>query len=173
MERKNPDIDSLFRLYYRPMCLYATHYLQTTEGVEDIVQDAFVSLYEKMKDGVEVRSPKAYLSSSVRNGCIDVLRRRQSHPEDSLPEDLTETLSDEETLSRSFDEAWLWTAIDKLPEGRRKILLMNKRDGLKYSEIAEQLDISERTVRNQLSRAMKTLREGAKKVIPRFKHETQ
>lgn len=78
--------------------------------------------------------------------------------------DLAETLTDEEAVSRAFDEAWLWTAIDKLPEKRRRILLMHKRDGLKYSEIAEQLDISERTVRNQLSRALKTLREGANKL---------
>lgn len=159
------DIDSLYRLYYRPMCLYATHYLHTVDGVEDIVQDAFLSLFGKLKDGEEIASPKAYLSTSVRNGCINVLRRKQAYPEGPFPKELSDTVSDEEALSRSFDEAWLWTAIDKLPAGRRKILLMHKRDGLKYSEIAEQLGISERTVRNQLARAMKTLREGAKKFL--------
>ncbi len=162
---KSCDIDTLYRLYYRPMCLYAAHYLKTTDDVEDVVQEAFVALWEKIQDGEAPASSKAYLSVSVRNRCIDLLRKQNSHPEGILPEDAEEPITDEEALTRSFDEAWLWTAIDKLPEGRRRMFLMHRRDGLKYAEIAERLGVSERTVRNQISRALKTLREGAKKIF--------
>lgn len=162
MARMN-DIDELFRLYYRPLCLYATHYLQSVDAAEDVVQEAFVALWEKMKAGEGPSLSKAYLSASVRNACIDILRRRRSHPESALPEDVAEPITDEEALSRSFDEARLWTAVESLPEGRRRMLLMHRRDGLKYSEIAERLGVSERTVRNQISRALKTLRGRAKK----------
>ena len=51
------DIDRLFRLYYRPLCLYATHYLKDPDAVEDIVQDAFEALWEKMAVS-DIQSPK-------------------------------------------------------------------------------------------------------------------
>lgn len=162
---KTNDIDELFRLYYRPLCIYATHYLQSIDNVEDIVQEAFVSLFEKMKGGTAVASVKSYLFTSVRNGCIDVLRKRNTHPEEFLPEEFCETVPDAETVSDSFDEALLWSAIDSLSSGRKKMLLMHKRDGMKYSEIAEELGVSERTVRNQLSRALKFLRKEKKNFL--------
>ena len=143
-------IDELFRLFYKPMCIYATHYLGNTEGVEDIVQDAFLSLWQKMEDGLEPASPKSYLSSIVHNACVDRLRREASHPVSGLPSDMEEPVSDEEALDRS------------LPEGRRRMFLMHKREGLSCAEIADRLEVSEGTVRNQISRALKTLRQGAK-----------
>ena len=158
-------IDELFRLFYKPMCIYATHYLGNTEGVEDIVQDAFLSLWQKMEDGLEPASPKSYLSSIVHNACVDRLRREASHPVSGLPSDMEAPVSDEEALDRSFAEAWLWTAIDELPEGRRRMLLMHKREGLSCAEIASRLGVSEGTVKNQISRALKSLRKGAWKIF--------
>ena len=153
------DIDALFRLYYRPMCLYAAHYLKD-DDVEDIVQDAFTALWEKMLGGDLPSSPRAYLAASVRNRCIDVLRGRKAHPGEALPADLSEP--DMEVLSQAFDEACLWDALARLPKGRRRMFLMHRRDGLKYAEIAGRLGVSERTVRNQISRALKSLRASLK-----------
>ena len=158
MEDKR-DIDALFRLYYRPMCLYAAHYLDDDEA-EDVVQEAFKSLWEKMRGGDCPSSPRAYLAASVRNRCIDILRGRKAHPVEALPTDLTEP--DPEVLSQSFDEARIWDAIARLPKGRRRMFLMHRRDGMKYSEIALRLHVSERTVRNQISRALKYLRASLK-----------
>ena len=62
----------------------------------------------------------------------------------------------------------LWTAIDSLPERCREIFLMSKRDGLKYEDIADELGISENTVRNQISKALKILKEGSQKIISYF-----
>ena len=154
------DIEELFLLYYRPLCLYATHYLQSTDNIEDIVQEAFISLHQKLDSGAAVNSAESYLYASVRNGCIDLLRKHNTHPEEILTEELSGIISDDETVSDSFDESQLWNAIDRLPAGRRKMLLMHKRDGMKYSEIAEELGVSERTVRNQISRALRALRRG-------------
>lgn len=156
------EIDDLFRLFYKPMCLYAVHYLGDTDGVEDIVQDAFLSLWQKMEAGDGPASARAYLTRVVHNACIDHLRYGTSHPHSQLPEDLEGEISDEDALDRSFAEAWMWTAIDKLPDGRRRMFLMHKRDGLSYADIADSLGVSEGTVKNQISRALKTLRQGAK-----------
>jgi RNA polymerase sigma-70 factor (ECF subfamily) len=58
-------------------------------------------------------------------------------------------------------EARMWTAIDSLPERRRETFLLCKRDGLKYEEIADRLGISVNTVKNQVSKALKTIKDGS------------
>ena len=158
------DIDQLFRLYYRPLCLYAARYLRDAVAVEDIVQGAFMTCWEKISAGQEPDSPKSYLYRIVHNRCIDVLRKGGQEATIDL-EHLKEDVPDEETVDRSFIWARLWTAIDRLPAKRREILLLNKRDGLSYAEIARKMGISENTVHNQLTKALHTLRTGADQVF--------
>ena len=69
-----------------------------------------------------------------------------------------EDLSEEEQIYQSERDARLWAAIDGLPAERKKIFLLSKRDGLKYQEIAEELQISIKTVENRMGKALKTLR---------------
>ena len=158
------DIDRLFRQYYRPLCLYANRYLRDAGRVEDVVQNAFVAYWEKCQNGQQPDSPKSYLYRIVHNRCIDILRSRQ---ETISPDGLSfvRDVPDEETVDRSFIWARLWTAIDKLPERRRQILLLNKRDGLACAEIGARMGISEFTVRNQLAKALKTLREQSPAIL--------
>ena len=65
--------DALFRNYYRPLCIYALHYLLDVEQVEDVVQDCFVRLLEI---GDEPQNARGWLYTAVRNRCIDQLRRK-------------------------------------------------------------------------------------------------
>ena len=155
-----PQIETLFRTYYRPLCLYALHYLGDPDAVEDIVQESFTALWQQEN---AVRNVKAWLYAAVRNRCIDALRR--TGKTEPLPMDLDGPISDDEAADRSTLEARLWTAVDSLPEMRRKCLLLAKRDGLSYKEIAEELNLSEHTVRNHISRALETLREGGPEIL--------
>ena len=161
------DIDRLFRLYYRPLCLYATHYLKDPDAVEDIVQDAFEALWEKMAVS-DILSPKSYLYASVRNSCVSRMRAANRLLEDIRPEDLSEFISDEEAVDRSFSESALWKSINELPRKRRQMLLMEKRDGMSCAEIASALGVSVGTVKNQISRALKSLRAKGKEIILYF-----
>ena len=153
-------MDQLYRLCYRPMCLYAVHFLGGSGDVEDVVQDAFAALWDRISNGDYPSNPEAYLAASVRNACIDRLRAEAAHPEAELTGRLEESIpDDDEVLEQAFSEARMWDAIDRLPEGRRRMLLMHVRDGLKCPEIAKRLGVSEGTVRNQIFRALKTLRQ--------------
>jgi len=147
-------IDSLFHTYYRPLCLYATHYLHDVDEAEDVVQDCFVRLLSL----VHVVQPKAFLYTAVRNACIDRLRRHNPISQDISPTDLSGIISDEDAVERSFGEAELWTVIEQLPDRCREIFLMSKRDGMTYREIADELSLSEKTVEHQVSKALKILR---------------
>ena len=96
--------------------------------------------------------------TSVRNAWIDRLRRQSPIDTEISPSDLSGTISDDQAQESSFREAELWTAIELLPERCREIFLMSKRDGMTYREIAEELNLSEKTVEHQISKALKTLR---------------
>ena len=144
--------------------MYGARFLGEADAVEDVVQGAFVSLWERQEAGSAVDSPKAYLYRMVHNRCIDVIRRGARKTEVSIDQ-LTYDVPDEEVVDRSFVWARLWTAIDRLPEKRREILLLSKRDGLSHAEIARRMGISESTVHNQLTKALQTLRSGADQIF--------
>lgn len=151
-------LDALFKQYYRPLCLYAAHYLNgDIVASEDIVQDCFVKLWQQEAKR-DITDKRAFLYTAVRNACIDSLRRQ--HPEITSidPSDLEGVISDEEAVDRSEQEAKVWEIIDALPDRCREVFLMAKRDGMTYNEIAEELDISVKTVEHQISKAMKRLR---------------
>ncbi|MBR1705728.1 MAG: sigma-70 family RNA polymerase sigma factor [Bacteroidales bacterium] len=152
------DIETLFRLHYRPLCLYALHYVADADVAEDMVQEAFTALL-----GQEVDQPKAWLYTAVRNRCIDHLRRAKAGR--TVPLDAEGEISDEEAVDRSGEEARLWEAVGKLPEMRRRCLVMAKRDNMSYNEIATALGLSPLTVRNHISRALATLRSSSQDIL--------
>ena len=168
MNKLKRDIDEAFRCYYKPLCLYAMHYLHDMYLVEDVVQDCFVELWERMNDEKTVSSVKAYLYMMVRNRCLDTLKKGNRIDCNVSLSDLAGVIQDEEAEERSLIEARLWTAIDSLPEKCREVFLLSKRDGLKYKEIADKLNISTKTAENQVAKAMKVLKEGAIKIYNFF-----
>ncbi len=154
----------IFRLYYRPLCLYALHYLHDPDSAEDVVQDCMTDFLERYSDGERPANVKSYLFAMVRNRSLDHLRL-ESRLDRTGPSDEFDRIIDEDDYEEdSFTEARLWTAIDSLPSRCREILLMCKRDGMKYEEIASELGISINTVRNQMSKALKILKEGCHRV---------
>ena len=88
----NMNIEALFKAYYRPLCLYAMHYLAgNSSEAEDIVQECFVKLWQHIPV-----QPRAFLYTAVRNGCIDYLRRTKPTTGNITPFDLDGAISDSE-----------------------------------------------------------------------------
>ena len=165
----NPkDFEALFSYNFRPLCLFALHYLDDVDASEDVVQECFMKLWEKLEQGTEVSNRRAYLYMTVRNSCLDILRSKGLQTESLKPHDTYGIIDEDEAEERSQAEARLWTALDSLPEKCRQVFIMSKRDGLKYEEIAEELDLSVNTVRNQISKALKILKDGARKIYSFF-----
>lgn len=159
------SFDDLFRYNYRPLCLYALHYLQDVDLSEDIVQESYTALWEKLQEGTHVLNRKSYLYMMVRNRCLDHLRKKGLPTESLKPYDTYGIIDEDDAQERSLTEARLWTAIDNLPEKCREVFILSKRDGLKYEEIAQELGLSINTVRNQISKALKLIKDGAVKIF--------
>lgn len=155
-------LEKYFRWMYRPLCLYALNITESYEDSEDIVQQIFVELLEKAVAGsLEVGDMKGYLYTVVRNRAVKYAKKNQ----EKVSVESAMYLTDENTLSISVEEeALVWDWIDALPTERRNIFLMAKQQGMKYKEIAIQLDISVKTVEGQMGKALKALRDKAIKI---------
>ncbi|MDE5806594.1 MAG: RNA polymerase sigma-70 factor [Muribaculaceae bacterium] len=143
-----------FRALYLPLGMYALRLVSDIEQAEDIVQEAFMKSWRQIEEGKEIRDFKSWIYRCVRNECISFLRgKRETVDVSDIPE------IGEEIIDTSERDARIWRAVDALPEKCREIFLMSKRDGLTGEEIASELGISVKTVRNQMTKALSRLRE--------------
>lgn len=147
------DFERQFKLLYMPLGMYALRMLDDSEAAEDAVQDAFVKAWEQIEEGREIANMKAWMYRCVRNVCVDQLRSRK---EQVGVEECGDVAEDE--IDTSERDARIWRAIDELPERCREIFLMSKRDGMTNDEIAQELNLSVKTVKNQMTKAFDRLR---------------
>ncbi|MEG1586794.1 MAG: RNA polymerase sigma-70 factor [Bacteroidales bacterium] len=162
------EFERFFKAHYRPLCLFAIHYIGDPDDAEDIVQQTFSETWDKLQNSQHILNLKAYLYQSVRNNTLYQIEKNRKNISLSDEARDFEDLSLEEQIFNSERDARLWKAIEQLPPERRKILLLSKRDGLKYQEIADELKISVKTVENQIGKALKTLREKAIQIYHHF-----
>lgn len=148
------EFERWFKELYLPLGMYAMRIVGDAEEAEDVVEEAFMRVWQEVSGGKRVESFKAYMYRSVRNGCITCVRNRR---EMAGIEEIAEV--DDEAVDTSVRDAKLWRAIDGLPEKCREVFLMSKRDGLSNEEIAEELGISIKTVKNQMTKAFSRLRD--------------
>lgn len=161
------DFEYHFKSLYRPLCLFALRYTESADDAEDVVQQAFADVWERSRAGEVIGNIKAYLYMVVRNRSITVISRQNNMETTGQLPDMAD-LSEEEEIARSERDARLWSAIDSLPNERRRIFLMAKRDGMRYQEIADELHISIKTVENQMGKALRALRDTAIRIYTFF-----
>ena len=157
---KNGDtsaVKALHDRYYYQLYLFGKKMYHNPAALEEVVSDCFIKLWTKRSDLVIARSVKSYLFLMLHNGLIDILRQkdRTEHLEDgSIPD-----LPDDEMNSELDRYALLYSTLEKLPEQRRRILEMAVFESFSYALIAEKLDISVNTVKTQMGRAYRFLKE--------------
>lgn len=148
------EFEIFFRKLYLPLGMYALRIVDDADVAEDMVQDAFLNTWERLEGGFEISNFKAFMYRSVRNECLSYLSSlKEKVGEEFIPE------AGEEEIDTSFRDARIWKAIDELPEKCREIFLMSKRDGYSNEEIADELGISIKTVKNQMTKAFSRLHE--------------
>jgi len=153
--------ESLFRSEYKGMLLFAMRYLKEEEAAKEVVQEAFISLWEKRESIDPERQIKSYLSASVRNRCLNYLRDNKRfdgrlltleglYPDPSSAEHNEMELKE---LSKQVQDA-----IAELPEKCREVFTLNRFGQMKYQQIADHMQISVKTVETQMSKALSHLR---------------
>jgi len=131
------------------------------ETAKEIVQDAFISLWEKRETIDASRPIKSYLTTIIHHKCHNHLRDSRKFNSDMLGIEnlleISESVNTDILVEKELAEA-IKAAIDELPEKCREIFLLNRYENLKYHEIANQLKISQKTVEAQMSKALQHMR---------------
>lgn len=162
--------ETLFKAHYSNLCSYANTFVSDEELAQDIVQDFLFHVWE-IKEQLPIEIPlRAFLFKSVHNRCLNVIKHQkiQERHKDFVFNDYKEAFYEEHFAEPNELHEKLRQAIDKLPQERKKAFLMHRYDELKYKEIAEKLNISVKTVENQIGKALQFLRDELKDYLPTF-----
>ncbi len=158
---KQGDRQALKKLhgkYFHPMCFYAARSIRGNSCLaEELVSDCFIKLWENRKKIDIQTSVTHYLFIILHNAVIDQFRKKNM-----LTEPYSQEFSapgDEDEFDKQLEYARLHLAVRKLPDQCRKVLELAVFESLTYKEIAEKLQISCNTVKTQIGRAYKRLRE--------------
>ena len=152
----------LFDGYFDKLFTFALNnkFVQDEDAAKDIVQEVFITIYEKSVFSNYRGSLKAYLYTSVRNRCYNYLRDAKVedrnmalYAEAAVYSDNVDTIDEEEVLEK------IRQVMDELPDRCREVCLLRFVHGYKYSDIAEQLSMNENTVKVQLHRGMEKIKE--------------
>lgn len=153
----------LFKGYYVKLVFFASKFLNNMEGAEEIVSDTFTYLWEQKAEINITTSTNAYLYKMVQNRCLNYIKHKKIENEyvdylakNNLLADFYRTQS-EPYLQKELQEQ-IAKAINELPERCREIFKMSRFEHLKNKEIAEQLNISPKTVERQMTIALEKMR---------------
>ncbi len=162
-------LNYLFELYFEPLCHFVNAYVREPMLAEEIVSDVFFNLWVKRKTLKITGSLKPYLFKAARNQSVSYMRR-PSFQHQSLEQDtrLDQAQQPDALLIHQENLRSWQKLIDRLPERCRMIFLLHREEDFTYKEIAGLLNITEKTVENQMGKALRSLREWSVKINHRF-----
>lgn len=171
------DFKNFYITWYSRVKYFARDYVFSDEDAENIAQDVFMELYQKQEVLDSHLNLIAYLFTSVKNKCIDHLRRKLLEQEAIVKMqeefDLSFRMKFDSLEALKFDELSddnikdvIEKALQTLPDRCRKIFVLSKLQGKKQKDIAEELNISIKTVESQIAIAYRKLRNELKHHLP-------
>ena len=162
---RNGDIkefESLFRSSYVSLVRYATTILKDHDTAEEIVQDLYFRIWQDREKLNIESSLNGYLFRSVHNRCLHYIEHNRvvdRHAEEMSYRQTESPESPSDILNYKELQEKVARILEKLPERCGKIFTMSRFEGLKYSEIAEKLSVSVKTVEANMGRALKEFRK--------------
>lgn len=160
--------EALFHHFYKPLCFFSERLVGARDAAEDIVEEAFIKLWDRLDQFESVVHVRGFLYKAVKNACLDHLKVSARTGAREL---LFSCVSQQDEqgfyneMIRSEVLGHIYRAIHDLPEQCARIITMSYVDGFKNAEISEKLGVSLQTVKNQKSRGLKLLQGQLAKYI--------
>lgn len=156
--------NQIFKRYQTKLIVYTTAIVKSEAVAKDLVQETFIRLWVNRHDLDPEQLLSGYLHTITRNLALNHLKR--AGYDQDLRQKIWEKIQESEQRVRFEEEIFgreshelLQKAINQLPPKRQQIFKLSREDGLSHKEIAEQLGISQNTVKNQMVSALKDLRK--------------
>lgn len=151
---------SLYERYWRQVYNFSRLYLTNQTAAEDVVQEAFIKVWESRDSIKEDENFKGFLFIITRNLIFN--QHRKNVNEDFYRTTVIDAIEESYTMEEEIEARDLGVYIDQLieemPPRRREIFNLSRKEHKSYKEIATLLQISEKTVENQISEALKYLK---------------
>lgn len=160
-KRDSSAFEEVFKTYFKNLHAYACTILKDEADAEEAVQQVFFKLWERAEHLSFSGSVAAYLYRAVHNQCLNQLKHQkvkanhQLHVAYSMK---SESVNGPAKMISKELEQKIREALNELPEQCRTVFQLSRFEEMKYREIADQLDISIKTVENQMGKALKQLR---------------
>lgn len=151
----------IFEKYYAEVCKHIYRLIPVRETCEDIAQSIFMELWKKRRDFEIHTSIGAYMHKMALSRALNYIRDNKKHQHDSEDDLSVYEESGSNPLQQLTDselQEVIQRAIDSLPLRCRQVFMLSRFEGLSYQEIGRELDISPKTVENQISKALLILR---------------
>jgi len=164
------DIEKIFRTHHKMLCKVAYAIVKDKSAAEDIVQDVFFTIWKKREELMIDSNLKGYLYRAVSNSCLNYLQsyhKRNVKSYEEFHEQALGSLSIHDTMDYDRLSAAIERAIDNLPPRCKVIFVMSRMEGLKHQQIADAMQVSIKTVENQMGIALSKLREELKSFLKR------
>lgn len=152
--------NKLYELYSDTLYLVCLRYLKNKEDAEDVLQEAFLKIFDKISDYNGSGSFEGWLKRIVINHSLRYLERKSKM---TFNDEIEQVKLNTDASYGEYDYKFLLQLIQQLPIGYRTIFNMYVLDGMSHQEISEELNISEGTSKSQLSRARKILQQALNK----------
>ena len=152
----------LFDRHYSDLCNFANLVLKNETFAEEVVQEIFIYLWRKRKVIIIRTSVKAYLYNSVRNKTLNAIRKEKNGLKaiQYLTNQTPDTVQQPDQILESNElKNIIRKVIDALPQQCRTIYILSREKGYSNKRISAELKISEKTVENQMTKALRKLRE--------------
>lgn len=161
LEQGYTNVELLYKRWASILKNYANYLLNDDETSSSIVNDVFIKIWNTSH---KIDNDKAYLFKSVKNAALNYLGSQHKKTVSYFDTYELTTISDisqpQEFLAEESDQLiYLQKLISKLPQKRQLVFRMHRIEGFNYSEIAELLQISPRTVEDHLAKSMKFIHE--------------
>ncbi len=158
--------NDFFEEQYPPLCIFANKYLQDKAVSADIVQEAFVYVWDKRDYITDAAAAKSYLYKYIKNHCLNFLRDSKRHQEILNEQKKSEEFFRDNLVEQEAYEI-IYHAIKDLSSQNQKVIELTL-DGFSNKEIAEKLHITVNTVKTVKQRAFKVLRKVLKPMLFAF-----
>ncbi|OLT60494.1 RNA polymerase sigma-70 factor [Moorena bouillonii] len=154
----------IHRLYRKKMLYYSYSILKSREDAEEIVQDAFLKLWENKQKLDEGKTFSGYLFIIVQNLTIKKLKKNaKDHFLKDIPENLISKYQADNDMNYKDLLAIFKEALEKLPEKKRTVFQLKREEGLTNKEVADQINVSVKTVEKHMTQALKFIEEYLRK----------
>ena len=145
------------------LCSIAYDYVHEKTLAEEMVENTFLTIWEKRKSIEVTAAIKYYLIKTTQNECLQYLRKKrlETLQIDGLLSDKLIPWSEDYPLGKLFEKELselIKQTIDALPPQTRKVFVLSRYRGMTYSQISEILDVSENTIKTQIKTALSRLR---------------